>query len=104
MVLTIGLSHCLMVSSLVFCIGLVGIIINFKNVISTLLSLELILLSVNLNLVAFSRFNNDIIGQVFSIFVIAVSAAEAAIGLAILLVYYRKHGSILIDDIKGLRG
>ena len=102
MMLEITLNHYLVLSRLILCIGFLGIIVNYKSIISVLVSLELMLLSVNINFIAFSRFHNDFTGQVFSIFIIAVSAAEAAIGLSLLLVYYKKHSSIALDDINGL--
>ena len=92
----IGLSHYLTVSAILFTIGVFGIFLNRKNVIIILMSIELILLSVNLNMVAFSSFLNDMVGQVFALFILTVAAAEAAIGLAILVVFYRNRGSIAL--------
>ena len=102
--MTIGLSHYLTVAAILFTIGVFGIFINRKNVIIILMSIELILLAVNINLVAFSAHLNDISGQVFALFVLTVAAAEAAIGLAILVVYYRNRGSIAVEDINTMRG
>ena len=102
--LTIGLSHYLVVGAILFTLGAIGIFLNRKNVIIILMSIELILLSVNVNLVAFSAFLNDIVGQVFALLVLTVAAAEAAIGLAILVVYYRNRGSIAVEDINLMKG
>jgi NADH-quinone oxidoreductase subunit K len=100
----IGLGHYLAVSAILFTLGVLGIFINRKNVIVILMSIELILLSVNLNLVAFSSFLNDIVGQVFALLVLTVAAAEAAIGLAILVVYFRNRGTIAVEDINMMKG
>ena len=100
----IGLSHYLTVSAILFTIGIFGIFLNRKNVIVILMSIELILLSVNLNFVAFSSFLNDIVGQVFALLVLTVAAAEAAIGLAILVVYFRNRGTIAVEDINMMKG
>ena len=100
----IGLSHYLTVGAILFTLGVVGIFLNRKNVIIILMSVELILLSVNLNLVAFSSFLNDIVGQVFALFILTVAASEAAIGLAILVVFYRNRGSIAVDDVNVMKG
>ena len=100
----IGLGHYLAVGAILFTLGVLGIFINRKNVIVILMSVELILLSVNLNFVAFSSFLNDIVGQVFAMFVLTVAAAEAAIGLAILVVYFRNRGTIAVDDARQMRG
>ena len=102
--MTIGLGHYLAVSAILFTLGVLGIFINRKNVIVILMSVELILLSVNLNLVAFSSFLNDIVGQVFALLVLTVAAAEAAIGLAILVVYFRNRGTIAVEDINMMKG
>ncbi len=102
--MTIGLGHYLAVSAILFTLGVLGIFINRKNVIVILMSVELILLSVNLNFVAFSSFLNDIVGQVFALLVLTVAAAEAAIGLAILVVYFRNRGSIAVEDINMMKG
>ena len=102
--MTIGLGHYLAVSAILFTLGVLGIFLNRKNVIVILMSVELILLSVNLNFVAFSSFLNDIVGQVFALMVLTVAAAEAAIGLAILVVYFRNRGSIAVEDINVMKG
>ena len=100
----IGLGHYLTVAAILFVTGIFGIFINRKNVIVILMSIELILLSVNLNFVAFSAFLNDIVGQVFALLVLTVAAAEAAIGLAILVVYFRNRGTIAVEDINMMKG
>ncbi|CAD7028691.1 MULTISPECIES: NADH-quinone oxidoreductase subunit NuoK [Pseudorhizobium] len=100
----IGLSHYLTVSAILFILGVFGIFLNRKNVIIILMSIELILLSVNLNMVAFSSYLNDIVGQVFALFILTVAAAEAAIGLAILVVFYRNRGSIAVEDVNVMKG
>ena len=100
----IGLSHNLTVSAILFILGVFGIFLNRKNVIIILMSIELILLSVNLNMVAFSSYLNDIVGQVFALFILTVAAAEAAIGLAILVVFYRNRGSIAVEDVNVMKG
>ena len=100
----IELNQFLILSALLFAIGVIGIFLNRKNVIIILMSIEIILLSVNLNLVAFSYFLNDLTGQIFSLFVLTVAAAEAAIGLAILVIYNRNAGSIEIEKINALKG
>ncbi|KQM35044.1 MULTISPECIES: NADH-quinone oxidoreductase subunit NuoK [Rhizobium/Agrobacterium group] len=100
----IGLSHYLTVSAILFTIGIFGIFLNRKNVIVILMSIELILLAVNLNLVAFSWVLNDMVGQVFALFILTVAAAEAAIGLAILVVFYRNRGSIAVEDVNMMKG
>jgi NADH-quinone oxidoreductase subunit K len=102
--MTIGLSHYLTVAAILFTIGVFGIFINRKNVIVILMSVELILLAVNINLVAFSAFLGDLVGQVFALFVLTVAAAEASIGLAILVVFYRNRGSIAVEDINVMQG
>jgi NADH-quinone oxidoreductase subunit K len=100
----IGLSQYLTVAATLFTLGVLGIFINRKNVIVILMSVELILLSVNINLVAFSTFGGTLIGQVFALLILTVAAAEAAIGLAILVVYYRNRGSIAVEDINMMKG
>ena len=100
----IGLTHYLSVAAILFTLGVLGIILNRKNIIIILMSVELILLSVNINLVAFSTFLGDLTGQVFSLFILTVAAAEAAIGLAILVTYYRNRGSIAVEDINMMKG
>ncbi len=102
--MTIGLTHYLTVAAVLFTLGVLGIILNRKNIIVILMSIELILLSVNINLVAFSSYLGDLTGQVFSLFILTVAAAEAAIGLAILVTYYRNRGSIAVEDINVLKG
>ena len=102
--MSIGLGHYLSVAAVLFTLGIFGIFLNRKNVIIILMSIELILLSVNINLVAFSSFMNDIVGQVFAMFVLTVAAAEAAIGLAILVVYFRNRGTIEVEDINLMKG
>ena len=100
----IGLSHYLTVGAILFTIGMLGIFLNRKNVIIILMSIELILLAVNLNFVAFSQHLGDLMGQVFALFVLTVAAAEAAIGLAILVVFYRNRGSIAVEDVNMMKG
>ena len=100
----IGLSHYLVVAGALFTIGVFGIFINRKNVIVILMSIELILLAVNINLVAFSTHLGDLTGQVFALLVLTVAAAEAAIGLAILVVYFRNRGTIAVEDINVMKG
>ena len=100
----IGLAHYLVVSAIIFTLGVAGIVLNRKNIIIILMSVELILLSVNLNLVAFSTALGDLTGQVFALFVLTVAAAEAAIGLAILVTYFRNRGTIAVEDINNLKG
>jgi len=100
----IGIEHYLVVSSTLFVLGMLGIFLNRKNIIIILMAIELILLSVNLNLVAFSAFLGDMTGQVFSMFVLTVAAAEAAIGLAILVIYFRRRGTIAVDDVNRMKG
>jgi NADH-quinone oxidoreductase subunit K len=102
--MTVGLPHYLVVAALLFTIGVFGIFINRKNVIIILMSIELILLAVNINLVAFSSFLGDLVGQVFALFVLTVAAAESAIGLAILVVYFRNRGTIAVEDINLMKG
>jgi NADH-quinone oxidoreductase subunit K len=102
--LEIGLAHYLTVAAILFTLGVAGIILNRKNIIVILMSVELILLSVNLNLVAFSAKLGDLTGQVFALFVLTVAAAEAAIGLAILVTFYRNRGTIAVEDINTLKG
>ena len=100
----IGIEHYLVVSSILFVMGMLGIFLNRKNVIIILMAIELILLSVNLNLVAFSAFLGDMTGQIFAMFVLTVAAGEAAIGLAILVIYYRQRGTIAVDDVNRMKG
>lgn len=100
----IGIEHYLTVGAILFVLGVLGIFLNRKNVIVILMAVELILLSVNLNLVAFSAFMHDLVGQIFAMLVLTVAAAEAAIGLAILVIYFRGRGSIAVDDINRMKG
>ncbi|MFN4019238.1 MAG: NADH-quinone oxidoreductase subunit NuoK [Erythrobacter sp.] len=100
----IGVEHYLTVGAILFVLGVLGIFLNRKNVIVILMAVELILLAVNLNLVAFSAFLNDLVGQIFAMLVLTVAAAEAAIGLAILVIYFRTRGSIAVDDINRMKG
>jgi NADH-quinone oxidoreductase subunit K len=102
--LEIGLAHYLVVAAMLFTIGVFGIFINRKNVIIILMCVELILLAVNINFVAFSTHMGDIAGQIFAMFILTVAAAEAAIGLAILVVYFRNRGSIAVEDIDLMKG
>ena len=102
--LEIGLSHYLTVAAVVFTLGIFGIFLNRKNVIIILMSIELILLAVNINLVAFSTFLHDLTGQIFAMLVLTVAAAEAAIGLAIIVLYFRNRGSIAVEDINLMKG
>lgn len=100
----IGISHYLSVSAVLFSIGMLGIFLNRKNILIILMSIEIILLAVNLNFVAFSQHLNDLMGQVFALFVLTVAAAEAAIGLAILVVFFRNKGSIAVEDVNAMKG
>src|SRR5204862_5245232 len=103
-VMAIGLTHYLTLAAILFTIGVLGIFLNRKNVIIILMSIELILLAVNINFVAFSTHLGDLVGQVFALLVLTVAAAEAAIGLAILVVYFRNRGSIAVEDINLMKG
>lgn len=103
-IFSVGLIHYLTLAALLFVIGVCGIFLNRKNVITILMSVELMLLAVNINFVAFSAYMQDIVGQIFTLFVLTVAAAEAAIGLAILVVFYRNRGSIEVDDINQMKG
>ncbi len=100
----IGLSHYLSVAAILFTIGIFGIFLNRKNVIVILMSVELILLAVDINFVAFSSYLGDLMGQIFTMLVLTVAAAEAAIGLAILVVFYRNRGSIAVEDVNVMKG
>ena len=102
--INIGLGHYLFFAAIIFVIGIIGIFLNRKNVIIILMSIELILLAVNVNLVSFSVFTQDLTGQIFAMFILTVAAAEAAIGLAIIVVYYRNKGTIRVEDINSLKG
>jgi NADH-quinone oxidoreductase subunit K len=100
----IGLPHYLVVAAILFTLGVFGIFLNRKNIIVILMSIELILLAVNINMVAFSAFLNDMTGQIFAMFVLTVAAAEAAVGLAILVVFFRNRGSIAVEDVNMMKG
>ena len=100
----IGIEHYLVVSSILFVLGVLGIFLNRKNVIIILMAIELILLSVNINFVAFSAYLNDISGQIMAMFILTVAAAEAAIGLAILVTFFRNRGDIAVDDASVMKG
>ena len=100
----IGLGHYLTLGAIIFTIGIVGIFLNRINIIVILMCIELILLAVNINLVSFSVFFNDLIGQIFALFILTVAAAEAAIGLAIIVVYYRNTGTVNVEEINSLKG
>ena len=100
----IGLGHYLSLGAVIFTIGIVGIFLNRKNIIIILMCVELILLAVNINLVSFSIFINDLTGQIFTLFILTVAAAEAAIGLAIIVIYYKNKGSINVESINALKG
>jgi len=100
----IGLAHYLTVAAILFTLGIFGIFLNRKNVIIILMSIELILLAVNINLVAFSTYLGDLVGQIFAMFVLTVAAGEAAIGLAILVLYFRNRGDIAVDDASMMKG
>ncbi len=102
--MSVTLGHYLMLGGALFTIGVVGIVLNRRNVIMILMAIELLLLAVNLNLVAFSAYGGDPVGQVFTLFVLTIAAAEAAVGLAILVVYFRLRGSIAVADIQDLKG
>jgi NADH-quinone oxidoreductase subunit K len=102
--MVIGLSHYLAVAGILFTIGVLGIFLNRKNIIIILMSVELILLAVNINFVAFSSYLHDLVGQVFALFILTVAAAEAAIGLAILVVYFRNRGTIAVEDVNLMKG
>ncbi|WP_375421977.1 NADH-quinone oxidoreductase subunit NuoK [uncultured Sphingomonas sp.] len=100
----IGLVHYMVVAAILFTMGVLGIFLNRKNLIVILMAIELILLAVNLNLVAFSAYLHDLVGQVFAMFVLTVAAGEAAIGLAILVIYFRGRGTIAVDDVNRMKG
>ena len=100
----IGLGHYLSLGAIIFFLGVIGIFLNRKNVIVILMSIELILLAVNINLISFSIFTGDILGQIFTMLILTVAAAEAAIGLAIIVVYYRNSGTIRVEEIDNLKG
>ena len=100
----IGLGHYLTLAAIIFTIGIVGVFLNRKNIIIILMSIELILLAVNINLVSFSIYLQNLVGQVFTMFILTVAAAEAAVGLAIIVIYYKNRGSINVDEISSLKG
>ena len=102
--MVIGLTHYLTVAAILFTIGVLGIFLNRRNIIIILMSVELILLAVNINFVAFSAALHDLVGQVFALFILTVAAAEAAIGLAILVVYFRNRGTIAVEDVNLMKG
>ena len=102
--MTIGLANYLTVAAILFTIGVLGIFLNRKNIIVILMSIELILLAVNINFVAFSSYLGDLVGQVFALFILTVAAAEAALGLAILVVYFRNRGTIAVEDVNVMKG
>ena len=102
--MAVGLGHYLSVAAILFTLGILGIFLNRKNVIVILMCVELMLLAVNINLVAFSVFQGNVVGQVFAMLVLTVAAAEAAIGLAILVVYFRNRGSIAVEDVNLMKG
>ena len=100
----IGLGHYLTLGAIIFTLGIIGIFLNRKNVIIILMSIELILLAVNINLVSFSVYLQDLVGQVFTMFILTVAAAEAAVGLAIIVIYYKNRGSINVEQVSSLKG
>jgi len=100
----VGLAHYLAIAAILFTLGIFGIFLNRKNVIIILMSVELMLLAVNINLVAFSAYAGDLVGQIFALFILTVAAAEAAIGLAILVVFFRNRGSIAVEDVNLMKG
>lgn len=100
----IGLTHYLILSAMLFVVGILGVVVNRKNIIVILMSIELMLLAVNLNMVAFSSFMHDLTGQIFTFFILTVAAAEIAIGLAILTVFFRNKGSVRVDDADVMKG
>jgi len=100
----IGLGHYLTLAAIIFTIGIIGVLLNRKNVIIILMSIELILVAVNINLVSFSIYLQDLTGQVFAMFILTVAAAEAAVGLAIIVAYYKNKGSIHVEQISSLKG
>lgn len=102
--MVVGLGHYLTVAAILFALGLFGIFLNRRNVIVILMSIELMLLAVNINLVAFSAHLGDLVGQIFAMLILTVAAAEAAIGLAILVVFYRNRASIAVEDVNNMRG
>ncbi len=104
MTIEIGLGHYLSLGAIIFFLGVIGIFLNRKNIIVILMSIELLLLAVNINLISFSIFTGDILGQIFTMLILTVAAAEAAIGLAIIVIFYRNKGSIRVEDIHEMKG
>ncbi len=104
LMIEITLEHYLTLAAIIFSIGIIGIFLNRKNVIIILMSIELILLAVNINLVSFSIYLHDLVGQIFTMFILTVAAAEAAVGLAIIVIFYKKKGSIYVEKINSLKG
>jgi len=104
LMIEIGLGHYLTLGAIIFFLGVIGIFLNRKNIIVILMSVELILLSVNINLISFSIFSGDLLGQIFTMLILTVAAAEAAIGLAIIVIFYRNKGSIRVEDIHEMKG
>ena len=102
--INIGLGHYLSLGAIIFTLGVIGIFLNRKNIIVILMSIELLLLSVNINLISFSIFSGDLLGQIFTMLILTIAAAEAAIGLAIIVIFYRNKGSIRVEDIHEMKG
>ncbi len=102
--INIGLGHYLSLGAIIFTLGIIGIFLNRKNIIVILMSIELLLLSVNINLISFSVFSGDILGQIFTMLILTIAAAEAAIGLAIIVIFYRNKGSIRVEEIHNMKG
>tara|TARA_Y100001970_G_scaffold293046_1_gene437406 strand:+ start:3483 stop:3794 length:312 start_codon:yes stop_codon:yes gene_type:complete len=102
--INIGLGHYLSLGAIIFTLGVIGIFLNRKNIIVILMSIELLLLSVNINLISFSIFSGDLLGQIFTMLILTIAAAEAAIGLAIIVIFYRNKGSIRVEEIHSMKG
>ena len=102
--ISIGLGNYLTLGAIIFTIGVIGIFLNRKNIIVILMSIELLLLSVNINLISFSIFSGDLLGQIFTMLILTIAAAEAAIGLAIIVIFYRNKGSIRVEEIHSMKG
>ena len=102
--INIGLGHYLSLGAIIFTLGVIGIFLNRKNIIVILMSIELLLLSVNINLISFSIFSGDLLGQIFTMLILSIAAAEAAIGLAIIVIFYRNKGSIRVEEIHSMKG
>ena len=102
--INIGLGHYLSLGAIIFTLGVIGIFLNRKNIIVILMSIELLLLSVNINLISFSIFSGDLLGQIFTMLILTVAAAEAAIGLAIIVIFYRNKGSVRVEEIHSMKG